>query len=370
MKKIIILSNHHSYTYNFRKEIIERLIDENYKVYVVLPYGEKVELLKEMGCEFIDLPLDRRGMNPFVDFKLIIKYYKIISKIKPDAVLSYTIKPNIYGGIVTKLKKVPFYPNITGLGSAVENKSVIQKFIISLYRLSLNKSTSIFFQNKENQDFFINHIFKPEKYKLIPGSGVNLEHFKVMDYLSDDIISFVFISRIMKEKGIDQYLAAAKYINNRYTNIEFHICGFLEDDYEEIINEYEELGIIKYHGMVGDIREILKDIHCTIHPTYYPEGMSNVLLESLASGRPIITTNRSGTREIVEEGVNGFMIEAKNTKQLISAIEKFINLSYEEKKELGLMGRKTVERQFDRKIVTNAYLEEIKKNSKYKNRKI
>jgi glycosyltransferase involved in cell wall biosynthesis len=359
MKKIVILSNHHAYTYNFRKEIIQRLIDEHYKVYVVLPYGEKVELLKEMGCEFIDLPLDRRGMNPITDFKLLKNYHKIIKRIKPDAVLSYTVKPNIYGGIACRVLNVPFFPNVTGLGSAVENESIMQKVLLQMYKFALKKASCIFFQNEENQQFFKNKRIAIKKSKVIPGSGVNLQDFPLIPYPSAETIEFVFISRIMKEKGIDQYLQAAKYIKRKYPYTRFHVLGFCEEDYEPKLRELQMEEIIHYHGMQSDIREFHKISHCTIHPTYYPEGMSNVLLESASSGRPVITTNRSGCREIVEDTVNGFIVKQKNSNDLIEKIEVFINLDYESKKQMGLSGRKKIVSEFDREKVVAAYMEEI-----------
>ncbi|SFB00963.1 galacturonosyltransferase [Lentibacillus halodurans] len=361
MKRVIILSNHHAYTYNFRKEIIQRLINENYKVYVVLPYGEKVEFLKEMGCEFIDLPLDRRGMNPVTDSKLIFNYYRIIKRIQPDVVLSYTIKPNVYGGIISRILKVPFFPNITGLGKAVEKESMLQKMLIKLYRVAYKKAGCIFFQNEENYKFFKTKNIKIGNHRIIPGSGVNTNFYQLLDYPSNDLIEFVFISRIMKEKGIDQYLEAAKYIREKYPNTRFHVLGFCEDDYEDALNRLQDEGIIQYHGMQNDVGEFHKISHCTIHPTYYPEGMSNVLLESAASGRPIITTNRSGCREIVDDGVNGYIVEQENTQDLIDKIEMFLNLSHEKKEQMGRVGRKKVEKEFDRQMVVDAYMKEIQK---------
>ncbi|MEQ6389254.1 glycosyltransferase family 4 protein [Bacillaceae bacterium S4-13-58] len=359
MKKVVILSNHHAYTYNFRKEIIQRLIDEDYTVYVVLPYGEKVELLKEMGCKFIDLPLDRRGMNPITDLKLLLGYYKIIKNIKPDAVLSYTVKPNIYGGLVCRFQSIPFFPNVTGLGSAVENESLIQKILVQMYRLAYKKASCIFFQNEENQQFFHNKEIAIKKSRKIPGSGVNTQYFSLLPYPSDETIEFVFISRIMKEKGIDQYLEAAEFIKGKYPNTKFHVLGFCEEAYEQKLNELQQKGIIHYHGMKSDVREFHEISHCTIHPTYYPEGMSNVLLESAASGRPVITTNRSGCREIVDDEVNGYIVEQQNTQNLIEKIEMFLALNHEQKKQMGLAGREKVENEFDRKIVVDAYFEEI-----------
>lgn len=359
MKKIVILSNDHLYTYNLRKEIIKELIDKKYKVYIILPYGEKVELLKEMGCNYIELPLDKRGMNPIADLKLLIGYYVIISTIKPDAILSYTVKPNIYGGIICNLKGIPFFPNVTGLGTAVENESFIQKILIKLYRIAYKKATCIFFQNHENKEFFLKNGFRRNRYKVIPGSGVNTEHFLLQPYPSDGTIEFMFISRIMKEKGIEQYLEAAKFIKDKYPLTKFHVVGFCGGDYKDKLEEMHKMGIIEYHGMQSDVRGFYKLSHCTVHPTYYPEGMSNVLLESAASGRPIITTNRSGCREIIDNGINGYVVEQKNSKDLIEKIEKFINLDYEEKKHMGLAGRTKVEKEFDRQIVVNAYMTEI-----------
>ena len=361
MKKIVILSNHHAYTYNFRKEIIQRLIDEKYKVYVVLPYGEKVELLKEMGCEYIDLPLDRRGKNPITDLNLLLNYHKIIKDIKPDAVLSYTVKPNIYGGIVCRFLNIPFFPNVTGLGSALENESLIQKVLVQMYRFAYKKASCIFFQNEENQEFFQNKKIAVKRSRKIPGSGVNTQYFSLIPYPSDETIEFVFISRIMKEKGIDQYLEAAEFIRGKFPHTRFHVLGFCEEDYEQKLQELQNKGIIQYHGMQSDVREFHKISHCTIHPTYYPEGMSNVLLESAASGRPVITTNRSGCREIVDDGINGYIVEQQNSNDLIEKIEGFIELDFETKKKMGLAGRKKVKKEFDRQIVIDAYLEEIRK---------
>lgn len=188
---------------------------------------------------------------------------------------------------------------------------------------------------------------------------MNLDYYKAIEYPSNLSTEFVFISRVMKEKGIDQYLAAAKYIRNKYPNTKFHICGFCEEEYENKLKKLEEQDIIIYHGLVEDVREILKVTHCTVHPTYYPEGMSNVLLESCASARPIITTDRSGCKEIVDDGINGYIVKQQDTNDLINKIEIFINLEYEKKKELGVNARKKVEKEFDRKIVVKKYLSQL-----------
>lgn len=360
MKKVLILVNHDIVIYNFRKELVERLLKEDYKVYISSPYGERIDDLVAIGCEFIETKIERHGLNMLKELKLIRTYKKIIKQVKPDVILSYTIKPNIYGAISAKSSGVPVMANITGLGSAVESEGLMQKITVMLYKFAFRKIHTVFFQNEENQQFFIDKNIAMGKHQLIPGSGVNLEHFSSLAYPNERTTEFIFISRIMKEKGIDQYIDAAKYIRGKYpTNTKFHVLGFCEEDYESQLKELEDKGIIIYHGMQRDIRKFLKNTHCTIHPTYYPEGMSNVLLESAASGRPIITTDRSGCREIVDEGSNGFIVEPRNSKDLIEKVELFLELSDEEKKEMGIAGRRKVEKEFDRQIVVESYLREI-----------
>lgn len=363
MKKVLILVNHDIVIYNFRKELVERLIEDDYKVYISSPYGERIDELVQMGCEFIENKIDRHGLNILEELKLINTYKKLIKYVKPDVILTYTIKPNIYGAIAANSKGIPVIANITGLGSAVEKEGIMQKITVMLYKFAFRNIQTVFFQNEENQEFFSRKNIAVNKHKLIPGSGVNIQHFSPLKYPSENTLEFIFISRIMKEKGIDQYIETAKYIRRKYPNTKFHVLGFCEEDYENSLKKLEEDGIIIYHGMQRDIRKYLKNIHCTIHPTYYPEGMSNVLLESAASARPIITTDRSGCREIVDEGRNGYLVKLKDSQDLILKVEKFIELSNEEKIKMGLAGRLKIEKEFDRKIVVDSYMKEIKVTS-------
>lgn len=345
----------------FRQELIDELIKRKYKVYVSFPKSKNVEVFEKKGCMFIDTPMDRHGINPFKDIKIIFKYLKIIKEIKPDYVLTYTIKPNIYGGIACRIRKTKQIANITGLGTAMENKGILQKIAILLHKIGLKKVKCCFVQNTENLEFLKKHKIAKNKLKLIPGSGVNLDKFKLLDYPKEsEPIEFLFISRIMKEKGIDQYLETAEYIKSKYSNTKFHILGFCEQEYNEKLNELQNKNIIEYHGRQDNIILFMQKASCVIHPTYYPEGMSNVLLEACASGRPIITTNRAGCREIVDDDVNGYVIKEKDSKDLIEKVEKFINLSNEEKKQMGLAGRRKVEKEFDRNTVVQAYMNEIR----------
>lgn len=346
----------------FRQELIDSLIKEKYDVYVAFPQSKNVKIFEEKGCKFVNVEMDRHGINPFKDIKILFKYLKIINQINPEYVLTYTIKPNVYGGIACRIKKVKQIANITGLGTALENKGILQKIAIILHKIALKDVHCCFAQNEENLKFLQNHKIANDKLKLIPGSGVNLEKYKVLEYPEEnEPIEFLFISRIMKEKGIDQYLEMAEHIKNKYTNTKFHILGFCEQEYSEKLNELQEKNIIEYHGRQDNITPFMKKASCIIHPTYYPEGMSNVLLEACASGRPIITTNRAGCREIVDNKINGYIIKEKDSKDLIEKVEKFIALSNDEKKQMGLAGRKKVEKEFDRNIVVEAYMKEIER---------
>ena len=367
--RVLILANNDVGLYKFRKELLDELLvpgsfiegrnAEPSDIYISLPDGEFVSELKNMGCKFIDTPFERHGTNPLQELKLRSLYKKIIKEVKPDIVFSYTIKPNLYGGMACKVLKVPCIMNITGLGTAVENGGMMQKFMLILYRLALPGAKKVFFQNSENEQFFTNHKLAMGKHDRLPGSGVNLNHYTVGPYPPEDTIEFVFISRIMKEKGIDQYLEAAKVIRAKYPQTRFHICGYCEPEYDGELQKMVDDGTVIYHGLVSDIAGIHKVTHCTVHPTYYPEGLSNVLLEASASGRPIITTDRSGCREVIDDGVNGFVVKQKDSADLIKNIEKFIGLSYEQKRKMGIAGRAKVEKEFDRKIVVKKYLEEL-----------
>jgi len=368
--KILILANNSVGLYKFRKELLTTLLALKNEVYISLPNGDFIAEMQQMGGHFIETEISRHGVNPFTDLALVKKYCSIIKSVKPNIVFTYTIKPNVYGGIACQICKVPYVANVTGLGTAVENKGLLQKITLTLYKTGLKKAKRVFFQNQKNQQFMLEHGVVKGAYSLLPGSGVNLDHFSPLPYPDESNgIHFVFISRIMREKGIDQYLEAAKHFSSAChpreggnlpsRKIVFHICGFCEKEYQGELDELIAKGVVEYHGMVRDVREILKDVHCTIHPSFYPEGLSNVLLESSACARPIITTDRSGCKEVVDDGVNGFVVKQRDSNDLIQKIERFIALPYEEKMKMGLAGRAKVEREFNRQIVVDAYLKEL-----------
>ena len=358
MKKAVFIVNHHVVIYNFRKEIVRTFIQEGVEVHIISPAGPGVEKLVEDGAIWHDAPVDRHGTSIMDDFKLMQLYKSLLREIDPDLVLCYTIKPNIYGGFAAKSLGIPYVVNITGLSSAIDNGGKTAKLVMFLYRLALRKVQRIFFQNKENMEFFKEHKLTFGREKLLPGSGVNLEEFKCLP-LPSDKTRFVYVARIMREKGIDEYLEAAKAVKKNHPDTEFLVCGFSEEDYAGRLKEAEDEGTIIYKGMVDDIRTVLKDVSCIVHPSFYPEGISNAILEAIASGRGVITTDMPGCRNLCIDGVNGYIVKPKDSKGLAAAIEKYLSLSDEERTAMGLAGRKLAEEKFDRNIVINACRSEL-----------
>ena len=356
--KVLIISNGYL-ALSYRRELIIKLIEEGYDVFISIPKSEKTEFFTNIGCKIIDTPIQRRGINPFKDMLLVLKYTRIMKKIDPDVVLTYTIKPNVYGTFAASIYKKPIIINITGVGSAFAASKL--RYIASLlYKYACRKAYFVFFQNESNYSLFVSNKFvEPNKTKVIPGSGVNIERFKPVGKQSkDEIIKFLFIGRIMKEKGIEEYLQTADIITKKYPNTEFQILGMFEEEKYRDVILINENPRIKYLGISDDVRNEIKEVDCIINPTYH-EGMSNVLLEGAAMGKPLISSNIPGCKEIIDDGINGYLFEARNVKQLVEKIEKFLSLDDEAKNQMGQAGRKKIEKEFDRNIVINEYIKVI-----------
>lgn len=362
-KRILILGSSGLGIFGLRGELIEKLVEEKYEVVTSFPsgfLGEGDKLAKEYGCAFIETTVDRRGTNIFRDGKLLRSYIRLIKEVKPDAVLLYTVKCCVYGGIACRCLKVPYIMNITGLGKGLAEEGLRQKILVMLYRIAA-KSACIFFQNQSDRQFFHDHRIRSKKEEILPGSGVNLDKYQPLQYPADDRIVFTYIARVMKTKGIDEFLMAAEVLQQENPNVEFHVCGYYEDDYKEIVETAQARGIIQYHGMVSDVRPYEQISHGIVLPTYHPEGVSNVLLEAAACARPIITTDRPGCAEVVDDGVNGYFVKEKDGQDLIRVMRKFMQLPWQVRKDMGLAGRKKVEKEFDRQIVVQKYMEELQK---------
>jgi galacturonosyltransferase len=358
MTKVLLIANHPKYVYNLRRELIEELIKKGYSVGICCPYGKEVDYFISLGCVFFNSKLDRHGKNIFTELKLKKEYGKVMDSFTPDIVLLYTIKPNVYAGLDASKRNIPSIANVTGLGSPFQNDGLLKKILIRMYRITFKKINTVVFQNEENKKFFYLNKIKINNSILLPGSGINLEHFKYLEYKYNNITKFIFISRVMKEKGINEFILVAEKILLSYQNVEFHVAGFIDGDYQKIISEKESQGIITYHGMVDNIQELLKKVDCVILPSYH-EGMSNVLLEASASGRVSIASNIPGCKEIIEDGVTGFLCKPKDEDSLFESVEKYLSLNYEVRKKMGLASREKVSQYFDRQIVVKKYVERI-----------
>ncbi len=361
MKKILILANLDMGLYNFRKELLESLLAAGYEVYISLPKGPRIKDMEKMGCRFIETHVDRRGMNPVADLKLFFTYRKMLKNIQPDVVLTYTIKPNIYGGLACRMANVPYLSNITGLGSAIHNGGVVAKLLEMLYRLSAKHASCLFFQNSQNRDFFQNHKMISQNHVLLPGSGVNLKDYAYEAYPKKELpLSFLFIGRLMRDKGVGELLEAARNIRKDYPEITFDLVGFCEEEYQATFDELNQGNIVNALGQQQNVKEFIETHSATVLPSYH-EGTANVLLESASMGRPLIASKIPGCMEIIDDGVTGYLCEPKDAKSLEDAIRKFIRLSHEERKDMGVLGRLKMEREYDRKIIIEHYLREIGK---------
>lgn len=348
--RVLILANNDVGLYKFRKELIQELIRRGNRVIVSLPDGELIPDIRKLGVKVILTDVDRRGINPLTDLKLLMRYFRMAVTLKPDLVITYTIKPNVYGGMVSRFLHIPYAENITGLGTTFQTENLVKKLVCFLYKVSSKRAKVVFFENEENKQIFLdNHLIREEQACRLNGAGVNLDEYPYTEYPGEnEPIRFLFIGRVMKEKGVDELFEAARRIKKEYPDVLFDIVGPMEDEYSSVITKLEEDGIITYYGYQKDVRPFIARCHCFVLPSWH-EGMANTNLESASSGRPIITSNIPGCMEAVETNVSGLLCKAKNSDNLYKAIKKFIKLPYEERKAMGLAGRKHMGKNFDKK---------------------
>ncbi len=356
---VLVLSNNDSGLYQFRSELIEHL-SKNHNVICSVPNSDGfINKLENLGCKCIPIEFNRRGTNPIKDLQLLIQYKKLIDDTSPDVVLTYTIKPNVYGGMACQIKEVPYLANITGLGTTIENGGILSKISLTLYRIGLRKAKCVFFQNAQNNAFFKNKHIVGDNARLIPGSGVNVKTHQLEEYPDQKKqFRFLFVGRVMKDKGIEELLKAIVALSTDYKDVFLEVVGGCDEDYSKMLTEYEDRGLIKYYGQQNDVHDFYKRAHCVVLPSYH-EGMANVMLEAASTGRPVITSRIPGCQETFDEGITGFGCESKNVESLIDAMRKMYSASWEERKLMGLEGRKKVKKEFDRQIIVKAYENEI-----------
>ncbi len=362
--KLMILANDETTIYNFRREIIRALYEHGYDVTLCFPEGEHTGEIEACGCRVINTSVSRHGKNPLHDLHYMQTCRKLIRQYRPDIVLTYTVKPNIYGSLACQIEKVPYINNVTGLGTILQTESKLAKLILQLQKLAYKKSSCVFFQNSANRDVLrqkgvISFLIPTE---ILPGSGVNLELHSYVPMREDDgSVRFIIVSRLRDDKGYREFFEAAERIKRKHPNTEFHVVGWYEeDDYKKMVEDLTQRGIIIYHGkqVQEEVHKLIASCDCVILPSYH-EGMANVLLEGAATGRPIIASNIPGCRESFDEGISGFGCEVKSADSLTKAMEKLISTPYTERVEMGKHGRKKMEEQFDRRLVSELYLKHM-----------
>lgn len=349
MSKVLILTNHSYMLYRFRLELIQELM-KKHEVVLSMPFVGHEDDFQALGLRCIKTDVDRRGINPATDLKLFRTYQKLLKAEQPDLVITYSIKPNIYGGLACAIAGIPYCANVQGLGTAFQRKGLAQ-FVTVLYKLALGKAKTVFFENKSNaEEFFRRGIIFAEKATVLPGAGINLKQYPYVPYLKNETVRFLYLGRIMKEKGMDELFYAAKRLHDEGAAFTLDLVGFFEDAYKKQVEALEATGIVVFHGFQQDPRPFYAAADCVVMPSYH-EGMSNVNLEAAATGRPVITTDIPGCREAVEDGVTGILCRSGSGEDLYGAMKRFLELPPVQRMAMGQAGRKKMEREFDKQMV-------------------
>ena len=366
--KILINVNTTWNLFNFRAGLIGELIRQGYEVVAVAPRDEYVSKLELLGCRFVHLEIDNQGTHPVRDLLLIWRYWILLRTEKPDLCLFYTVKPNIYGSVASKFCGVPFINNVAGLGAVFIESGWLREFVSTLYKLAFRNSSKVFFQNKDDLQLFLeNKLISRQSTDVLPGSGIDLNRFFPVEVGLDVTINqpfkFLLIARMLKDKGVVEYVKAAQILKESGINAEFCLLGFLDVQNPAAISTeqmktWTEQRFVTYLGSSNDVRGHIAQAHCIVLPSYR-EGTPRSLLEAAAMAKPIIATNVVGCKEVVVDGENGMLCEAKNAIDLASKMKEMLMISDDERRLMGKKGRLKMEREFDEEIVIQKYLHAI-----------
>ena len=363
--RLLIVANTSWYLYNFRFGLINELLARQYEVFILAPKDEFSDKLKRNGCQYIQLEMDNKGLNPINDFIMKTRLSEIYREVNPDLILHYTVKPVLYGSMAAEKLGIQFVNNITGLGTAFIKKNWVTWLVKLLYKYSQKKAGYILFQNRDDQKFFQkeNLILETVPQEVIPGTGIDTGHFEVKPYSKPNPVKFLLISRLIWDKGVGEFVEAARKIKSEFSDVCLQLLGFLDVSNRTTISRQQmqnwvEQGIIEYLGETYDVRPYIADADCVILPSYR-EGLPRTLLEAAAMGRPIIATDVTGCREVVDHGVNGFLCKVKSVNDLTKKMKDMINLSTDERREMGLRGREKVEKEFDEKIIIKKIINRV-----------
>ncbi|KPV39567.1 glycosyl transferase [Thiohalorhabdus denitrificans] len=352
------------YLYNFRSGVIRALMERGYRVATLAPPDAMSERLAELGCEVIDFPMDNKGNDPVQDLRTIWRYRRMYACLQPDLALHFTIKPVIYGSLGARLARVPCINTVTGLGTAFIREGWLTRMVEVLYRVSQRWPSRVFFQNGDDLELFLRRsLVRRELIGQLPGSGVDLSRFQVSAMEKIEAPVFLLVARMVWDKGVGEFVEAARILRGHYPAVRFQLLGPLGVENRtaiphETLEEWVEEGLVEYLGEADDVRPHIARSSCVVLPSYR-EGTPRTMLEAAAMGRPVITTDAVGCREVVDDGESGFLCQPRDAEDLARQMTRFLELEMGERETMGVAGRAKMEREFDERIVIQRYLEAI-----------
>jgi glycosyltransferase involved in cell wall biosynthesis len=362
--KIAIVLNTSWNIYNFRMSFIRSLIAEGHEVHTVAPIDDYTRRLEEAGCIHHNVRMDSRGANPVRDFGLIIEFWSIYRRLKPDIILHYTIKPNIYGTLAASMLKIPVINNVCGLGTVFLKKGLVSLVAVKLYRWAFRYPKKVFFQNSDDRKLFLERkLVPPAIADLIPGSGVDLRHFVPAPSGKNENFTFLMISRLITDKGVLEFVEAVKQLKSKGVNAKFQILGPKDPMHKrgiqlETIEEWIQNGLVEYLGTTDDVRQYINKADCVVLASYR-EGTPRTLLEAASSGKPIVATDVPGCHHVVVNNYNGLLCKMKNAGDLAEKMRTMAGLDENALKEMGANGRKKMELEYSEDIVISKYIAAI-----------
>ncbi|WP_431848223.1 glycosyltransferase family 4 protein [Allosphingosinicella sp.] len=349
---------------NFRRGLVAGLQEAGFRVSAIAPPDSFTAAVRELGVDFHPIEMDKQGTSPARDLALYLRYRALLGRLRPDVFLGYTIKPNIYGSLAAHAHGIPVINNVAGLGVTFMRPGALNRLVRTMYKTALRRSHHVFFQNPDDRAIFTGAGIVPErKTSLLPGSGIDLGRFApgAERRAQGRSFTFLLVSRLLWAKGVGEYVAAAERLRARSPGLRFQIAGILEPGRSGAVpaaelQRWQEQGTIEYLGALTDVRPAMIDADCVVLPSYYPEGTPRSLLEAAAMGKPLITCDVPGCREIVHDGANGFLCRPRDVNDLISAIERIVALEPDALARMGENSRNEAEQRFDEQIVVRRYI--------------
>lgn len=362
--KVAIVLNTSWNIFNFRMNFVKALLENGYEVHTIAPHDNYTHLLEAAGCKHHDVKMDSRGANPIKDIALTFELWGIYRKVKPDIILHYTIKPNVYGTLAASVLRIPTINNVCGLGTVFLKNNLVSAIAMFLYKVAFRFPRKVFFQNPDDLALFLNKDLVPAKSAdLIPGSGIDLSKFQPIEFKRNESFTFLLISRLITDKGILEYIDAVKKLQKKGINARFQLLGAKDPEHKRgiqlpVIESWIKSNTIEYLGTTDDVRKFIHEADCIVLPSYR-EGTPRTLLEAASSSKPIVATDVPGCHHVVEDNYNGLLCKLKNSEDLALKMEQMLSLDDETLKKFGENGRKKIEFEFDEKLVITKYLNEI-----------